>query len=122
MVACGGSRAMPRNLFVIGALAVFSLCRPASASVLDFNFTGNFVQDNDVQLFTVTLDTPAVLTAWTTSGATGGFPTYLAMFGGDGTAFTQESGDPACLDGFSSYFNGSCNDAEVSEPPSGAID
>lgn len=99
-------------------------CFTASAGVLTFDFTGNFTFDNDVELFTVTLAVPEVLTAWTTSGATGGFPTYLAMFEGDGTGMTQQSGDPTCLDGFSNYTIGShiCNDAEVSEPPSGTID
>jgi hypothetical protein len=94
---------------------------PVSAGQVFFNFTGNFSLDNDVQLFTVTLDVPEVLSVWTTSGATGGFPTYLAMFDGTGQGMTQQSGDPTCLNGFSSYFNGSCNDAMVSEPPSGLI-
>jgi hypothetical protein len=43
------------------------------------------------------------------------------MFEGDGTGMTRQSGDPTCLHGFSSYFDGECNDAEVSEPPSGTI-
>jgi hypothetical protein len=43
------------------------------------------------------------------------------MFEGDATGMTQQSGDPTCLNGFSSYFDGECNDAEVSEPPSGTI-
>jgi hypothetical protein len=69
----------------------------------------------------VTLAVPEILTAFTTSGATGGFPTYLAMFDGAGQGMTQQSGDPTCLNGFSNYFNGLCNDAMVSEPPSSVI-
>ena len=111
---------MVRRLLAVGILSL-GACLTASAGVLTFNFTGNFIYDNDVQLFTVTLAVPEVLTAWTTSGATGGFPTDLAMYDGTGGGMTQQSGDPTCLNGFSSYFDGECNDAEVSEPPSGTI-
>jgi hypothetical protein len=111
---------MVLRLFAAGILLLGG-CATSSAGAISFNFTGNFTHDNDVQLFTVTLGVPEVLTAWTTSGATGGFPTYLAMFDGTGQGMTQQSGDPACFQGFSSYFNGQCNDAEISEPPSGTI-
>src|ERR1039457_6836981 len=77
-------RTMVRRLLAVGILFL-GVCFTASAGVLTFNFAGNFTFDNDVQLFTVTLAVPEVLTAWTTSGATGGFPTDLAMFEGDGT-------------------------------------
>jgi hypothetical protein len=108
------------RLSVVGVLLLGG-CFTSSAGEISFDFTGNFTLDNDVQLFTVTLAVPEVLTAWTTSGATGGFPTYLAMFDGAGGGMTQQSGDLTCFNGFSSYFNGECNDAEVSEPPSGRI-
>src|ERR1035437_3508490 len=108
------------RLSVVGVLLLGG-CFTSSAGEISFGFTGNFTLDNDVQLFTVTLAVPEILTAWTTSGATGGFPTDLAMFEGDGTGMTQQSGDPTCSNGFSSYYAGECNDAEVSEPPSGTI-
>ena len=112
---------MGLRLFAVGILLLCG-CFTSSASTISFDFTGNFTLDNDVQLFTVTLNTPAALTAWTTSGATGGFPTYLAMFDGAGNGMTQQSGDPTCQDGFSSYNgNGLCNDAMVFEPPLGTI-
>jgi hypothetical protein len=111
---------MVLRLFAVGILLLGG-CFTSSAGEISFKFTGNFTFDNDVQLFTVTLGVPEVLTAWTTSGATGGFPTYLAMFDGAGHGMTQQSGDPTCLHGFSSYFSGECNDAEVSEPPLGTI-
>ena len=108
--------------FVTFALVLLVVCLPATANQVTFQFTGNFSHDNDVQLFTVHLAVPEVLTAWTTSGATGGFPTYLAMFDGTGLGMTQQSGDPTCLNGFSSYnSNGLCNDAMVSEPPADVI-
>ena len=43
------------------------------------------------------------------------------MFDGSGQGLTQQSGDPTCLNAFSSYFNGLCHDAMVSEPPSGVM-
>jgi hypothetical protein len=107
--------------FFAAVVLLLGGCLASFAGTLNFNFTGNFTYDNDVQLFTVTLAVPETLTAWTTSGATGGFPTYLAMFDGAGNGMTQQSGDPTCLNGFSSYSPAGCNDAEVSEPPSGTI-
>lgn len=110
-----------RVLVALAGLLSLGAGLPASAGQISFDFTGNFNVDNDVQLFNVTLAVPEVLTAWTTSGATGGFPTYLAMFDGTGQGMTQQSGDPTCLNGFSSYYQGECNDAMVAEPPSGVI-
>ena len=90
--------------FFAAVVLLLGGCLASFAGTLNFNFTGNFTYDNDVQLFTVTLAVPETLTAWTTSGATGGFPTYLAMFDGAGNGMTQQSGDPTCLNGFSIYF------------------
>ena len=100
------------RVFAVGSLLLGG-CLSSWAGQISFDFTGNFTFDNDVQLFTVTLETPALLTAWTTSGATGGFPTYLALYDGTGAGITQQAGDPTCLNGFSSYINGECNDAAI---------
>ncbi len=88
------------------------------ADSASFTFNGNFTYDNDVQLFHVTLGAPESLLAYTTSGATGGFPTFLMMFDASGNPVQQQSGDPACLDGYSNYSPaGLCNDAYLLEPP-----
>ena len=110
---------MRKHFFaVMFAASLAALSPAAKAGTTSLTFTGTFTYDNDVRLYAVHLDTPASLMAFTTSGASGGFPTYLAMYGGDGMAFTQQSGDPTCLAGYSAYnADGMCNDAMVVEPP-----
>lgn len=90
----------------------------AAAGTVSYSFSGVFQQDDGVALFKVDLLTSESLLVFTTSGASGGFPTYLALFDDTGSMVQQQSGDPACSSGFSTY-NAShlCNDAYLQEPP-----
>lgn len=74
---------------------VFSLFSMSSVNATDFSFTGNFVNDNDVQLFnfTVGATSNAILETWSYAGGTnaagqviprGGFDPILAVFDSTG--------------------------------------
>jgi len=108
------------GLVVTLCLGLFALAAaPAAyADSASFTFSGNFTYDNDVELIYVTLGAPESLLAYTTSGGIGGFPTFLMLFDADGNPVQQQSGDPACLDGYSNYSSAKiCNDAYLLEPP-----
>jgi hypothetical protein len=110
-----------KTLFLASGLLVLSTSPNAFGGTLTSNFNGLFNFDNDVQLFNITLSVPEMLEVFTTSGATGGFPTNLAMFDGVGNMMVQGNGAPAC-NGFSTVnADGLCNDAYIAEPPSGVL-
>ena len=106
-----------RVFSLLAGLFALAVAPAVYADSVSFTFNGSFTYDNDVQLFHVTLGSPESLLAYTTSGATGGFPTFLMLFDSDGSPVQQQSGDPACLDGYSSYGPNGCNDAYLLEPP-----
>jgi hypothetical protein len=88
-----------------GAIAVagmlgLGVVAPAGATPTNFSFTGNFSQDDDVQLFNFVVGAPSSVTlrAWSYAGgvnaagqviARGGFDTILAVFDSSGLLINQ---------------------------------
>ena len=111
---------MGTRILTIAAI-LFSTTAVGSAGTLSTTLTGNFTFDNDVVLFDVLLQTPAQLTVFTSSWASGGFATHLEMFDGTGTSpfAVSNGGVPACIpNGPAPLRDGLyCGDAEVHEGP-----
>jgi hypothetical protein len=100
-----------KSSLMFAAAVVFSLfvaLSSASAAPSNFSFTGNFTNDNDVQLFTFTADAASsvVLQTWSYAGGTnaagdsiarGGFDPILAVFDSTGLKIGQndDGGSPA---------------------------
>ena len=99
---------MNRRKFLMLTLSlVFSLFTLSSANALDYSFTGNFTNDNDVQLFSFTVGATSnvVLETWSYAGgvnaagqtiARGGFDPILAVFNSTGALVGQnDDGGPS---------------------------
>ncbi len=83
------------------AAALTMVWATSASATLNFSFTGNFVHDNDVQLFSFTVGASSpnvILRSWSyaggvnAAGATirrGGFDPILALFGPGGTYLNQ---------------------------------
>jgi hypothetical protein len=105
------NRSIPRGLAT--AIAVLGLCGFLSTKSFagsTFSFTGSFTQDNDVQLFTFTINSPTTVSMETWSyaggvnaaGATiprGGFDPIVSLFSGNGTFIAlNDDGPTATVD------------------------
>jgi hypothetical protein len=92
---------MRKSLFVLPIAALwFTLTVPAQTWAADFSFTGNFMKDDDVQLFNFTADASSnvVLRTWSYAGGTnaagqpipsGGFDPILAVFDSTGARIAE---------------------------------
>ncbi len=100
------------------ALALFSAMSTAQAA--DLSFTGNFVYDNDVQLFTFVVGEASTVTlrSWSYAGGTnaagmniaaGGFDPILGLFNADGVLLDEQD-DAGCGLVAADPTNGRCYD------------
>lgn len=97
----------------------------ASATTSNYSFTGNFNQDDNVQLFNFTVDSPSTVTlrTWSYAGgvnaagdtiARGGFDPILALFDGGG-AYIGQNDDGGCGYVAPDALTGECWDTYFSE-------
>lgn len=114
---------MQKKLISMIALAVclgVGLLAASSARADDFSFTGNFTQDDNVQLFnfSVGANSNVVLRTWSYAGGTnaagqtiarGGFDPILALFDGTGK-FIDQNDDGGCSHVAADSISGNCWD------------
>ncbi|HEX5481760.1 MAG TPA: DVUA0089 family protein [Terriglobia bacterium] len=114
---------MQKKLVSMIALAVclgVGLLAASSARADDFSFTGNFTQDDNVQLFHFSVGTSSnvVLRTWSYAGGTnaagqsiaeGGFDPILALFDSTGALINQND-DGGCGNVAADSVTGSCFD------------
>jgi len=62
----------------------------AMAVPMDFDFSGNFVNDNDIVLLDFTVGTDSTITIFSSSWIDGGFDPILAIWDGSGTLVAQQ--------------------------------
>ena len=68
------------NYRAMAFLLAFLLVGPQAAEASSVSYSGNFAQDNNVQLFNFSVVTPSTVTMETTSFLTGGFAPILTLF------------------------------------------
>lgn len=111
---------MKRMHLMKSAAVVAGLALYGSASAIDLSFTGNFRNDDDVQLFSFSIASPTTVTlrAWSYAGginaagqsiARGGFDTILALFDGTGNLIDQND-DGGCGNVGADALTGQCWD------------
>ncbi len=76
------------------AVAIMLSAGTAGATLLDFDFAGNFTYDNDLLLFTFTVDELSNVTVFSSSWVNGGFDPMLGIWDAAGVqmAFQDDGG------------------------------
>lgn len=114
-----------RNLFAVGALCG-AMAVSVGAHAGSFSFTGNFTQDDNVQLFNFTVGAASTVTlrTWSYAGGTnaagaaiarGGFDPILALFDGSGV-YIDQNDDGNCSFVAADIVTGNCWDTYFSAP------
>ena len=85
---------------VCGALVALAIATPG-ASALEFDFSGTFQNDNDVQFFSFSISATTTVTAFSSSWLSGdsglGFDPILALWDSSGNLIEQQ--DDGSFDG-----------------------
>lgn len=80
------------------------------------NFNGTFTTDDQVELFTYSVQNTAVVNIFTTSFASGGFAPLLSLFDGSGNLVFSDNGlaDNDCINNGTDPGTGNCYDSRMS--------
>lgn len=98
------------RILAVAAVACLSAARPVSAAAIDFS--GNFVEDDDVFVATFSLSTDSLVTLTTQGYALGGFDPLLSVFDASGDPLSLNDDEVTCT-AVSPGDTGFCLDAHL---------
>ncbi len=75
---------------ILRAAAIAANLSAGPAAAADFDFSGSFVNDNDVLRFNFTVGAPGVVTLFTSSWLGGGFDPILSLWDSAGNQLAEQ--------------------------------